>query len=93
MDIKGTFLFVAILLATSAFAAKSQETTGTITGKPMTNEEATSAIRALLADPNFAVVPMLAENAYDFATGEAIPGFGPLDAAEAERRLARLGRE
>ena len=86
MDIKGTFLFIAILLATSAFAVRAQE----ITAKPMTNEEATAAIRALLADPEFAAVPVLAENAYDFATGDGIPGFGPLDAAEGDRRLARL---
>jgi hypothetical protein len=86
MAIKTTILFVTILLITS-LAARAQETNGSA---PNPSVDATTAIRLLLADPDFATGPALAENAYDFATGAGIPGFGPLDAAEGERRLAHL---
>jgi hypothetical protein len=89
MEIKGTFLFIAILLVTSAFAAGAAETTGTASPPP----DATAAIRALLADPDFVAAPTPAENAYDFATADGVPGFGPLDASDHERRVARLVRE
>jgi hypothetical protein len=89
MEIKGTLSFIAVLLATSAFAAGAEETTGTATPRP----DATAAMRALLADPAFAAAPAPAENGYDFATADDIPGFGPLDPAEHERRVVRLVRE
>jgi len=87
MATKTTILFVTILLITS-LAARAQETNGSAPNPPA---DATATMRALLADPDFASGPALVENAYDFATGNAIPGFGPLDAAEP--RLAHLIRE
>lgn len=89
MEIKGSLLFIAILLATSAFAASGGETAGTAPPAP----DATAAIRALLADPDFAAAATPAENAYDFASVDGVPGFGPLEPADNDRRVARLVRE
>ena len=57
---------------------------------PARPADATAAMRALLHDPVFMSPPGLAENAYDFNAPGGVPGFGPIDLAPADRRLAQV---
>jgi hypothetical protein len=89
MTIRRTVGLAAIGLVATTLGASAQETTSAAPDRPA---DATAVIRALLADRDFAAVSPLAENAYDFATADAIPGFGPIDGADSERRLAIWSR-
>ena len=51
--------------------------------------DATAKMRALLHDPAVNQ-PGLAENAYDFNVPGGVPGFGPIDPAPGDRRLAQV---
>jgi len=52
--------------------------------------DATATMRALVHDPvvTGSLVPV--ENAYDFNAPNGVPGFGPIDSAQADRRLAQI---
>src|SRR5262245_23935847 len=52
--------------------------------------DATAAIHALVRDPRLVGQPGLAENAYDFNAPGGVPGFGPIDSAPGDRRLAQV---
>ena|SRR5215468_10598817 len=59
------------------------------TAAPATTD-ATAAIHAMLREGAVAASPVPAENAYDFNAPAGIPGFGPIDSATADRRLAQI---
>jgi hypothetical protein len=52
--------------------------------------DASVDIRAVLADPSVKGFIGLAENAWNFAEPDDVPGFGPLAADEAKRLVLRM---
>jgi len=84
-------LIASTLLAaaqTGDFSAGSQAAASE-TSPPQVGD-ATATMRALVHDPvvTGSLVPV--ENAYDFNAPNGVPGFGPIDSAQPDRRLAQI---
>jgi hypothetical protein len=93
---RAALLAASGLIASTLFAAAQ---VGDISAAPLaaTSEtaapqtaDATAAMHALLREGAVTFSPVPAENAYDFNAPGGIPGFGPIDSATADRRLAQI---